>query len=187
MSIYTDNGYRNRVEYLHSLADDYGVSFDDVANLARALGPDEDFDALVTEVEDLAEMQDGMEESSNELKYYLRNYLFVVVTGYLDDLPDCTIMGFRREDRAIEEVLIDLTRYDSEETHLFDTFKKTDTTYDFTRIDKRYLAKSENPDRDWDYTLTDYINPNIVGSRNARRNKEEILRMAEVETVPFTF
>ena len=143
MSIYTDNGYANRRDYLQSLADDYGVSFEDVANLARVLGPDEDFDALVTEVEDLADLAD---DGIAELNHYLQDYLFVVVTGYLDDLPHCTIMGFEHEDNAIDEVLKDLTRYDSEETHLFNTFKKTDTTYDFTRIDKKYLTKRDLKD-----------------------------------------
>lgn len=50
MSVYTDNGYANRREYLKSLAEDYG---DAVYILAELLGPDEDFDGLVTDLEDL--------------------------------------------------------------------------------------------------------------------------------------
>lgn len=50
MSVYTDNGYKDRKDYLSSLKEDYG---DAVDILAALLGPDEDFDGLVTELEDL--------------------------------------------------------------------------------------------------------------------------------------
>lgn len=52
MSIYTDNGYANRTEYLNSLAEDYGVSIDIVCTLASLLGDIEDFDGLVSSLED---------------------------------------------------------------------------------------------------------------------------------------
>lgn len=52
MSKYTDEGYRNRQEYLAAVADDLGVPEDVVFTLADVLGEDEDFDALITELED---------------------------------------------------------------------------------------------------------------------------------------
>ena len=53
MSQYTDEGYESRQEYLKCLAEDYGVSLDVVIALAEIMGPSEDFDGLVNEVEDL--------------------------------------------------------------------------------------------------------------------------------------
>lgn len=55
MSIYSENGYKNRKEYLESLADDYGQDLAVVYNLAELYGPSEDFDGLVTTLEDLAD------------------------------------------------------------------------------------------------------------------------------------
>jgi len=54
MSIYTDNGYANRRAYLVDLADETGVPLEIVFALADILGPTEDFDGLVTELEDAA-------------------------------------------------------------------------------------------------------------------------------------
>lgn len=55
MSIYTDNGYKNRRDYLQSLADDNGVDIDEVMAVANIYGPSEDFDGLVTAVQDMSE------------------------------------------------------------------------------------------------------------------------------------
>jgi len=55
MNVYTENGYKSREDYLKSLAEDNGVTFQEVKTLSEALGPSEDFDALVTFVEDYAE------------------------------------------------------------------------------------------------------------------------------------
>jgi len=52
MSKYTDAGHRNRQEYLAAVADDLGVPEDVVLTLADVLGEGEDFDALITELED---------------------------------------------------------------------------------------------------------------------------------------
>lgn len=52
MSIYEEHGYANRKEYLIGLADDYGVDQDEVFALASILGPSEDFDGLITSIED---------------------------------------------------------------------------------------------------------------------------------------
>lgn len=52
--IYQMNGYKDRNDYLRQLAEDYGVDLDTVYALADLLGPDEDFDGLVSQLEDLA-------------------------------------------------------------------------------------------------------------------------------------
>jgi len=49
MSIYTNNGYANREEYLDMLREDYGELVD---ILITVLPASEDFDGLVTELED---------------------------------------------------------------------------------------------------------------------------------------
>ena len=52
-NIYEQNGYTDRAEYLDSLAEEYGM--DIVLNLAEILGPNEDFDGLVTTLQDYSE------------------------------------------------------------------------------------------------------------------------------------
>ncbi len=54
MSIYTEFGYANRKEYLESLADQYDVDIETVMALANTLGPEEDFDMLISEIECLS-------------------------------------------------------------------------------------------------------------------------------------
>ena len=53
-NIYQDNGYPSRAVYLHRLAEDYGVPLSWVKERAD-LGPDEDFDGLVSVVNDYSE------------------------------------------------------------------------------------------------------------------------------------
>ena len=53
---YTRHGYKNRRQYLESLADDNGVSLEIVLSLSELLGPSEDFDGLVNAVQDAASM-----------------------------------------------------------------------------------------------------------------------------------
>lgn len=55
MSVYTDNGYENRKDYLNSLAEDYGVPLEIVYAAADLFGPEEDFDGLVTTIQDYRE------------------------------------------------------------------------------------------------------------------------------------
>jgi hypothetical protein len=58
MSIYTDNGFKNRRDYLASLAQDFGIELETVLMAASLLGPDEDFDGLVCALEDESERRD---------------------------------------------------------------------------------------------------------------------------------
>lgn len=55
---YLELGFKNRKEYLASVAEDFGVPKSKVFFIASVLGESEDFDGLITSVEDLA---DGME------------------------------------------------------------------------------------------------------------------------------
>lgn len=56
-NIYQQNGYYNRTDYLRCMSEDYCVPFDTVCVLADMLGPNEDFDGLVTALEDYDEME----------------------------------------------------------------------------------------------------------------------------------
>jgi hypothetical protein len=57
-NIYTENGYNDRKAYLKSLAEEYGVQYNTVAVLASMLGPSEDFDGLVSSLEDIEDLED---------------------------------------------------------------------------------------------------------------------------------
>lgn len=54
-NIYIEQGYVDREDYLRTLAEDYEVDYYEVFELAFTLGEGEDFDGLVTMVEDYAE------------------------------------------------------------------------------------------------------------------------------------
>jgi hypothetical protein len=51
-TIYQENGYENRFAYLKGLAVNHGINLQVVLVYAEMLGPEEDFDALVTHIED---------------------------------------------------------------------------------------------------------------------------------------
>lgn len=54
-NIYKANGYGDREDYLSCLAEDYGLSLEEVVRpLAELLGPSEDFDGLISSLEDEA-------------------------------------------------------------------------------------------------------------------------------------
>ena len=55
MNDYKAAGYASRKDYLKGLADDLGIPASTVFAMAAMLGPDEDFDGLVTACEDYAE------------------------------------------------------------------------------------------------------------------------------------
>jgi hypothetical protein len=58
MSIYTDNGFANRRAYLADLSDETGVPLEVVHTIADLLGPSEDFDGLVSALEDYEQFSD---------------------------------------------------------------------------------------------------------------------------------
>lgn len=51
---YLEYGAENRAEYLEMLSDEYDVDLDTVHAMADVFGPMEDFDGLVTSLEDIA-------------------------------------------------------------------------------------------------------------------------------------
>lgn len=53
MNVYEQNGYKDRRDYLYSLATDFSISPETVFTLASLLGSSEDFDGLVTSLEDM--------------------------------------------------------------------------------------------------------------------------------------
>lgn len=53
MEAYNERGFETRREYLESLALEYDVEEDVVFALASFLGPNEDFDGLVSSLEDM--------------------------------------------------------------------------------------------------------------------------------------
>ena len=55
MTTYQKHGYDTRTDYLRGLADEIGVDEKTVFMLADMLGESEDFDGLVTSLEDYAE------------------------------------------------------------------------------------------------------------------------------------
>ena len=55
MSIYRENGYDSRKHYLECIAEEMGIDIDTVQLMASVLGPNEDFDGLVTSLEDMAD------------------------------------------------------------------------------------------------------------------------------------
>jgi len=53
MNIYQTHGFEDREDYLEQLAADYDVDLEVVLTIASLLGEEEDFDGLITFLEDL--------------------------------------------------------------------------------------------------------------------------------------
>lgn len=53
---YEDYGCHSRTEYLRMLSEEYAVPFECVIELAYTLGKEEDFDGLISELEDIEGM-----------------------------------------------------------------------------------------------------------------------------------
>lgn len=56
-TIYQQNGYYNRADYLRCMSEDYCVPLDTVKVLADMLGPNEDFDGLVNALENIEDIE----------------------------------------------------------------------------------------------------------------------------------
>ena len=52
-NIYQENGYADRDDYMTCLSEDYGIPIENVYSLAEMLGENEDFDGLVSALEDI--------------------------------------------------------------------------------------------------------------------------------------
>ena len=176
-SIYTDNGFSSRKDYLNSLADDFGIDKNTVYDLASVLGPEEDFDALVTELEDMA---DDLEETEDfdPMKHYLDNYAYVVCSTDNTYENFDFIFPYDTYEFAEKELARDLIEYETE-TCIFDTHNKTKTDYSPNKLD---ISKLDEGGR-WDWVEDDdYINPEIVGEDVAMENIRSILGMCKVKT-----
>ena len=57
-NIYQQNGYADRDDYLTCLSEDYGVPIETVQSLADMLGESEDFDGLVSALEDVENLME---------------------------------------------------------------------------------------------------------------------------------
>ena len=55
MTIYEENGFTSRKDYLESLAECHDMEYDTVVLLATTLGATEDFDGLLIALEDYCE------------------------------------------------------------------------------------------------------------------------------------
>jgi hypothetical protein len=55
-NVYQRNGYESRKHYLQCMSDDYNVPLETVYSLASMLGSVEDFDGLVSALEDAEEI-----------------------------------------------------------------------------------------------------------------------------------
>lgn len=55
-NIYQENGYKDRKDYLNSMAEEFDVPITVVLSIANMLGPNEDFDGLVSALEDTENM-----------------------------------------------------------------------------------------------------------------------------------
>jgi len=53
MNVYEERGFTSRHDYLKSLAEDFGLPFSTVSDMAETIGEREDFDALITFLNDL--------------------------------------------------------------------------------------------------------------------------------------
>jgi hypothetical protein len=71
-NIYIENGYNNRVDYLKSLANDYAIDFIIVKEMAIQLGMSEDFDGLISFLEDMSE--ENSQNETEEVDYILSYY-----------------------------------------------------------------------------------------------------------------
>lgn len=58
IDVYKEAGFESRDDYLKCLSDKYGVDIDSVNALARLLGPSEDFDGLISSLDDFSNMND---------------------------------------------------------------------------------------------------------------------------------
>ena len=57
--IYVAKGYKNRKAYLKSLAEKYDIDYKTVVTIANTLGKNEDFDGLISGLEDYLDMREN--------------------------------------------------------------------------------------------------------------------------------
>jgi hypothetical protein len=58
-SRYTDKGYKNRIDYFKSLSERFNIDINSIFALSDMLGIDEDFDGLVSSLDDYQYLTNG--------------------------------------------------------------------------------------------------------------------------------
>lgn len=189
-SVYTDNGYNSRKDYLNSLADDFGVDVQTVYDLASILGPEEDFDALVTELEDYRDENDYDDEEevfdfNSALDWELNNstYSKYVVCDAEPDEYDFYLAHYDTYDKAAEDVIINLCRY-SHDCVLYDKQKKLKTVYRADMLDTSRLDMGDMHGYDGYFANNPevFADKYTVGEDAAVENIRDILDMCEEST-----
>lgn len=76
---YRLHGFKNRAEYLQSLAEEYGLDYEMICAFANLLGPNEDFDGLINALEDATadfdeSLLDDFDDDDDDFYGYLYNY-----------------------------------------------------------------------------------------------------------------
>lgn len=182
-SVYTDMGFSDRKEYLNSLADDYGIDIQTVYDLASVLGPSEDFDALVTELEDLMyNGEDTFQSFDQELHYDLLHYNYVVCDKDVD-IFDYIIQYFDTYEEAVNYVFKTLCWFVSD-CVLYDTRKHLKITYVADKLDISKLDTGKNTVYDFDDFKSNplrFVDKYTVGEDAAKENARKILDMCEAE------
>jgi hypothetical protein len=56
---YTDKGYKNRIDYFNSLSERFNIDINSIFALGDMLGIDEDFDGLVSSLDDYQYLTNG--------------------------------------------------------------------------------------------------------------------------------
>ena len=199
-SIYTDNGYRNRNDYLKSLADEFNVPLSTVKELSDILGADEDFDGLVSELDNMTYGDYNKDENENiEWFDYMINcignnryglFIFDSKSDYIkskDDVikrTDISAKGYNNINELNEQVAYALASYDCFiETVDGQTCKST--LYDSKKIDWKRI-KDNTKRNGYPYAMDevqsneDLIDPEIVGNKCAEINIDDILYLAEL-------
>ena len=57
-NVYISKGYKDRKDYLQSLAEEFDIDFGTVVMVANTLGRNEDFDGLISALEDYDDVRD---------------------------------------------------------------------------------------------------------------------------------
>lgn len=181
-SIYTDNGFKNRAEYLQSLADDFGVDINTVKNLADMLGAEEDFDGLVSQVEDIAdELGNDDEDIKEGLDWFLENYPYVITDEDREYMNGDFIEGWETLQSTQSRVLALLTYWDLTDVTLYDVQNNEKITYKSKYIDYNKLKQFSYDEEEYTYPYV-LFNGRVAGEQVAKKNREDALKMAEYKT-----
>ena len=189
-SVYTDNGFSSRKDYLNSLADDYGVDVNTVYDLASILGPEEDFDALVTELEDYCDENDYEDEEevfdfNSALDWELNHSTraqYVVCDAEPDEY-EFYLAHYGTYDEAADDIIRNICRY-MHDCVLYDKRKKLKTVYRADRLDISRLDTGTKHGYEDEFASDPdlFTDAYFVGEDAAVENIRDILDMCEEST-----